>query len=176
MKYNIGDTVEINNGAIDVEICDGDTTMREASAGFDTYVWTLASTGATLGTTHIIEVTAPGLYIVIVTDSTNCVDMDSIEVIVYPATPLNPMTSPTPPAVCVGDSVVIEVNQGFVNYTWNTGNPLDQGENRVVVYPTQDFTYVVEALDANGCECFLVGMFFPGSNLVVSLFLFLELF
>ena len=66
-------------------------------------------------TTHIIEVTAPGLYIVIVTDSTNCVDMDSIEVIVYPATPLNPMTAPNPPEVCVGDSVVIEVNQGFVN-------------------------------------------------------------
>ena len=30
--------------------------------------------------------------------------------------------------------------------------PLDQGEDRVVVYPTQDFTYVVEALDSNGCE------------------------
>ena len=78
--------------------------------------------------------------------------MDSIEVIVYPETPLNPMTVPNPPEVCLGDSVVIEVNQGFVNYWWNTGNPLDQGEDRVVIYPTQDFTYVVEALDTNGCE------------------------
>jgi hypothetical protein len=145
-------TVEINNGTVDIEICDGDTTILEATTGFDTYLWTLASTGATLGTTHIIEVTDPGLYIVIVTDSTNCVDMDSIEVIVYPSTPLNPMTVPNPPSVCVGDSVVIEVNQGFVNYWWNTGNPLDQGEDRVVIYPTQDFTYVVEALDSNGCE------------------------
>ena len=34
----------------------------------------------------------------------------------------------------------------------NTGNPLDEDEDRVVVYPTQDFIYVVEALDINGCE------------------------
>ena len=78
--------------------------------------------------------------------------VDAIEVIVYPLTPLNQMTAPNPPEVCVGDSVVIEVNPNFVNYWWNTGNPLDQGEDRVVVYPTQDFTYVVEALDSNGCE------------------------
>jgi hypothetical protein len=144
--------VDINNGTVDIEICDGDTAILEATTGFDTYLWTLSSTGATLGTTHIIEVTDPGLYIVIVTDSTNCVDMDSIEVIVYPSTTLNPMTVPNPPMVCLGDSVVIEVNTGFVNYWWNTGNPLDQGEDRVVIYPTQDFTYVVEALDSNGCE------------------------
>ena len=62
------------------------------------------------------------------------------------------MTAPNPPMVCLGDSVVIEVNSGFLNYWWNTGNPLDQDEDRVVVYPTQDFTYVVEALDVNGCE------------------------
>jgi len=55
--------------------------------------------------------------------------------------------------ICLGDSVVIEVNDiGFVDYWWNTGNPYDQGENRVVVFPTQDFTYVVEALDMYGCD------------------------
>jgi hypothetical protein len=78
--------------------------------------------------------------------------MDSIEVVVYTETPLNPMTVPNPPMVCLGDSVVIEVNSGFLNYFWNTGNPLDQDQDRVVIYPTQDFTYVVEALDINGCE------------------------
>ena len=145
-------TVDINNGDVDIKICDGDTAILEATTGFDTYLWTLASTGTTLGTTHIIEVTDPGLYIVIVTDSTNCVDIDSIEVIVYPSTPLNQMTAPNPPEICVGDSVVIEVNQGFINYWWNTGNPLDQNENRVVVYPTHSLIYIVEALDSNGCE------------------------
>jgi len=91
-------------------------------------------------------------YVVEALDANGCDRRGEIEVIVYPSTPLNTMTIPNPPSVCVGDSVVIEVNQGFVNYWWNTGNPLDQGEDRVVIYPTQDFTYVVEALDSNGCE------------------------
>ena len=146
-------TVEINNGTVDIEICDGDTTVLEATTGFDSYVWTLASVGTPLGTSHFIEVDYPGTYIVTAIDSINsCVDVDSIEVIVYPETPLNPMTVPNPPIVCLGDSVAIEVNSGFVNYDWNTGNPLDQDQDRVVVYPTQDFVYVVEALDSNGCE------------------------
>jgi hypothetical protein len=144
--------VEINNGTVETEICDGDTAILEATTGFDTYLWT-NSTGVVLASTHIINVTASGIYIVIATDiMNNCVDMDSISVLVYPSTPLNPITVPNPPMVCLGDSVVIEVNPGFLNYWWNTGNPSDQGEDRVVVYPTQDFTYVVEALDVNGCE------------------------
>ena len=144
-------TVEINNGTIDIEICDGDTAILEATSGFDTYTWT--STGSSLGSSHILYATNPGIYIVVATDvQNNCVDMDSIEVIVYPSSPLNPITAPNPPMICLGDSIIIEVNAGFINYGWNTGNPLDQGEDRVVVYPTQDFTYVVEALDINGCE------------------------
>ena len=65
---------------------------------------------------------------------------------------LNPMTIPNPPNICLGDSIVIEVSQGFVGYWWNTGNPIDVDKDRVVVFPNQDFTYVVEALDSNGCE------------------------
>ena len=54
--------------------------------------------------------------------------------------------------ICLGDSIVIEVDLGFVGYWWNTADPNDTDQDRVVVYPTQDFTYVVEALDVNGCE------------------------
>ena len=52
------------------------------------------------------------------------------------------------PHVCLGDSIVFEVDTGFVSYGWNTGDTT----NRVVVYPQGNITYVVEALDANGCE------------------------
>ena len=146
-------SVDINNGTVDIEICYGDTAILEVDTGFDNYSWSLnGSTGALLGTTHIVNATNPGIYTVVVTDTTNCVAIDSIEVVVYSQTPLNPMTVPDPPMVCLGDSVVIEVNQGFVGYWWNTGNPNDTDQDRVVVYPTQDFMYVVEALDSNGCE------------------------
>ena len=113
--------VEINNGAVDIEICDGDTALLEATIGFDSYLWTLASTGALLGTNNTISVTIQGTYIVVATDIiNNCVDVDSIEVFIYPETPLNPITVPNPTVVCLGDSLVIEVNSGFIGYWWNT--------------------------------------------------------
>ena len=49
------------------------------------------------------------------------------------------MTIPNPPNICLGDSIVIEVSQGFVSYWWNTGNPIDVDKDRVVVFPNQDF-------------------------------------
>ncbi|MGY8989267.1 MAG: Kazal-type serine protease inhibitor family protein, partial [Flavobacteriales bacterium] len=145
--------VDINNGTVDIEICNGDTANLEATTGFDTYLWTETLSGLWFGGTPSIYVWDPGTYIVVATDSmNNCVDMDSIEVIVYSSTPLNPMTVPNPPEICLGDSLVIELTQGLSHYYWNTGNPLHQDEDRIVVFPTQDFTYVVEALDVNGCE------------------------
>ena len=53
----------------------------------------------------------------------------------------------------LGDSVVIEVNNSFINYWWNTANFNDINQHRVVcISNLQDFIYVVEAIDSNGCE------------------------
>ncbi|HJM16540.1 MAG TPA: T9SS type A sorting domain-containing protein, partial [Flavobacteriales bacterium] len=131
-------------------ICLGDTiTLEFWNTPLTNIVW--VPTG---DTTHMIHdnPNSSTTYIVEGIDVNGCDRRGEVLVSVYQSTPLNPMTVPNPPSVCVGDSVVIEVNQGFVNYWWNTGSPLDQGEDRVVIYPTQDFTYVVEALDSNGCE------------------------
>ena len=77
-------SVDINNGIVDIEICYGDTAILEVDTGFDNYSWSLnGSTGALLGITNIVNATSPGIYTVVVTDSANCVAIDSIEVIVY---------------------------------------------------------------------------------------------
>ena len=103
-------SLSINNGAIDVEICDGDTVVLEATNGFSTYSWALnGSTGSLLGNTYMVNATNPGLYTVVAIDSMNCVDIDSIEVIMYPAISLSPTTVPNPPMICLGDSLVIEI-------------------------------------------------------------------
>ncbi|MDC0204265.1 T9SS type A sorting domain-containing protein [Flavobacteriales bacterium] len=144
--------VEINNGTIDIEICDGDTTILEATSGFDTYVWTLASVGTPLGTTHFISVTDPGLYIVIATDSTNCVDMDSIEVVVYQSPSLSIQSSPNPPIICLGDSVILEGSSGFVDYWWVDGNGSALGiDDKLVDDPLVDTWYMLVAKDSNDC-------------------------
>ena len=145
--------VDILNGTLDVELCDGDTFLLEATIGFDSYIWANTSNQNPIGSNSFLEVTDPGTYIVIATNIIDsCVAIDSIEVIVYSEIPLNLITLPDPPIICLGDSIVIEVDQGFVNYWWNTGNPNDLNQDRVVVYPTVDFTYTLEALDTNGCQ------------------------
>jgi len=131
-------------------ICLGDTiTLEFWNTPLTNIVW--VPTG---DTTHMIHdnPNSSTTYIVEGIDVNGCDRRGEVLVSVYQSTSLGPITVPNPPEVCVGDSVIIEVNQGFVNYWWNTGNPLDQGEDRVVIYPTQDFTYVIEALDSNGCE------------------------
>ena len=134
-------------------ICTGDTLVLEIDTiGLSNIVWIPNSLPTP--PVHRIEF-SPNFSITSVVeavDTGGCDRRGEIFIDVYAETPLNLMTFPNPPEVCFGDSLVIEVNQSFVSYSWNTGNPLDQGEDRVVVYPNQDFNYVVEALDSNGCE------------------------
>ena len=137
-------SVEINNGAVNIEMCDGDTVILEATTGFDTYLWT--TSGPTIGTTRIITTTMPGIYTVVATDSL-CADIDSIVVILYQSPPLSIGSVPNPPMICLGDSVVLEASSGFVAYSWNNGMTGD----RIVDFPGQDTWYMVEAVDSNGC-------------------------
>jgi hypothetical protein len=137
-------SVEINNGAVNIEMCDGDTVTLEATTGFDTYLWT--TSGPTIGTTRIITTTIPGIYTVVATDSV-CADIDSIVVILYQSPPLSIGSVPNPPMICLGDSVVLEAASGFVSYSWNNGMTGD----RIVDFPGQDTWYMVEAVDSNGC-------------------------
>ena len=111
------------------------------------YVWNNG-----LSNSSMLTISNSGNYCVTATDSTGCVSTACIDVSFVDSTPLNPVTLPNPPLICLGDSVVIEVNNSFINYWWNTANFNDINQHRVVVFPTQDFTYVVEAIDSNGCE------------------------
>ncbi|MGY8988913.1 MAG: PKD domain-containing protein [Flavobacteriales bacterium] len=122
-------------------------TINDAEYNVDSFFVCSDSTVVVGNTFYSI----PGLFTDTLVNSNGCLSISGIY-IEHLNIPLNPMTVPNPPEVCLGDSVVIEVNPNFANYWWNTGNPSDQGENRVVVFPTQDFTYVIEALDMYGCD------------------------
>ena len=114
---------------------------------FVTYVWNNGQSNSSM-----LTISSSGNYCVTATDSSGCVSTACIDVLFVDSTDLNPVTLPNPPLICLGDSVVIEVNNSFINYWWNTANFNDINQHRVVVFPTQDFIYVVEAIDSNGCE------------------------
>ena len=114
---------------------------------FVTYVWNNGQSNSSM-----LTIFTSGNYCVTATDTSGCVSTACIDVLFVDSTALNPVTLPNPPLICLGDSVVIEVNNSFINYWWNTANFNDINQHRVVVFPTQDFIYLVEAIDSNGCE------------------------
>ena len=114
---------------------------------FVSYVWNNGQSNSSM-----LTISTYGNYCVTATDSSGFVSTACIDVLFVDSTDLNPVTIPNPPIICLGDSVVIEVNNSFINYWWNTANFNDINQHRVVVFTTQDFIYVVEAIDSNGCE------------------------
>ena len=139
----IGDTIECS--LTTPQVLTASPTV--SSNPFISYVWNNGQSNSSM-----LTISTSGNYCVTATDSTGCVSTACIDVSFVDSTPLNPVTLPNPPLICLGDSVVIEVNNSFINYWWNTANFNDINQHRVVVFPTQDFTYVVEAIDSNGCE------------------------
>ncbi len=139
--------VEIDGDSI---ICNwGDSILLEASptassTPFVSYVWSTGTTG------HILSTTAnfPGIYSVVATDSAGCVSTASFnvaveEIVIYSA--------PSPPHICLGDSIVMWLNPVLPinNIIWV---PTGDTTTTIVEFPTVSTTYIVEALDANGCE------------------------
>ena len=109
-----------------------------------TYVWTDAS-GTTLSSGNLLTVSIPGPYYVSVTDSTGCVDSAYINISTMP---MDIYSIPNPPIICLGESIYLVHDTSYTNTNWNTG----QFYNPITVFPTGDFTYVAEAIDANGCN------------------------
>ena len=134
--------VEIDGDSI---ICNwGIPHVLEASPSansnpFVSYVWSTGQTG------HILTVNSPGTYCVVATDSTGSSDSACFTVSVQE---IEIYTVPSPPIICLGDSIVMEIDPALNDIVWNTGDTLD----RVVIYPTSSSTYVVEAFDLVGCE------------------------
>ena len=143
----------IYNSPAQPSICLGDSIVLEIDTlGLSNIIW-VPNTLLTPPVNRIVDFPVfSQLYVVEAIDSAGCDRRGELFVSVMKTNYLNPMTIPNPPNICLGDSIVIEVSQGFVGYWWNTGNPIDVDKDRVVVFPNQDFTYVVEALDSNGCE------------------------
>ncbi len=116
-------------------ICEGQSTVLDAGAAFDTWLW---STGEM---TQTIEVTEAGIYSVFVTQGT-CSGSGEVEVIV------NALPTPTidgPENICVGDIGTLTVIGTYNVYSWSTNSNL---ESIIVSDPG---IYMVTVTDGNGC-------------------------
>jgi large repetitive protein len=123
----------------DTMLCEGDTVILEADAGYETYEW---STGET---TQSITVTAAGTYQVIVADSSCEGQSHPLTVVMLPRP--SPVIVPSgPTTICDGDSVELTLGQTYSSYLWSTG------ETTPVIIVREGGAYRVTVTNAAGCE------------------------
>ena len=123
------------------------TILEAVSAGTSpvtSYQWTDQS-GSVISNGNLLTVAIPGIYYVVITDSSGCVDSATINMQTMPMTIYS---IPNPPNICLGDSIYLVHDTSFVNTIWSSS---PQSSNPATFYPTQDITYVAEAIDPSGC-------------------------
>jgi large repetitive protein len=123
----------------DSMLCEGDTVLLEADAGYETYEW---STGEK---TQRITVTAAGTYQVIVADSSCEGQSHPVTVVMLPKP--SPVIVPSgPTTICAGDSLSLSLGQSYAAYLWSTG------ETSPSITVRDGGAYRVTVTNAAGCE------------------------
>lgn len=132
----------------DVSICPGDSVQLQASGGVD-YLW---FPNVFIDNVNISNPNAfPVLdqeYIVEVTNADGCLGTDTVLVSV-----LEPLlTVSQDETICFGDTAQLSAS-GADTYVWSPNtNISDINSANPEVWPASTTTYVVNAVDANGCE------------------------
>jgi gliding motility-associated-like protein len=150
-------TVSINplpivDAGPDTSICLGEGTViggAPTGPASGSYSWTPF---ATLNDDTIQNPTATPTgttqYIVTVTDSNNCVNMDTVDITVNP---LPTITSSLDTALCIGSCYQLNASGGLT-YTWSPSTGLSNDTiSNPLACPLATTTYIVTGTDTNGC-------------------------
>lgn len=121
--------------------CIGQTINIIGSGNAINYLW---QPNNLFGANQNVQITAPTTYTLYGQGSNGCVFLSTVFVNAQNATSIIPVS--TPSMICVGDSSTLSVIGGNVPL-WNA-NPIP---NTIVVAPSVNSTYTVNAIDMNGC-------------------------
>ena len=120
----------------DTAYCVGDTFVLDGGAGFASYLWSGGFSG------RYLDVTRPGEYILLATDSNSCQVLDTVNIL---EEALPSVTLGGDQSVCDGNSVTLDAGSGYSSYLWSNGDSLQS----IVV--TVDGAYFVEVTSQLGC-------------------------
>ena len=132
------DTIPFVNLGADTAICLLDSISFDAGPNLLSYAWNVGPTSQS------ITVDSAGFYSVVVTDSNNCVNTDSI-VLVIDTLPNVSLGNDT--TICLRDQIAISPGTNFVSYQWSFFAP----DTHTVNISTAN-SYWVTVTDANGCS------------------------
>lgn len=130
------------------EICFGDTAQLSASGGIE-YTWLPSDSLTDDSISNPFAFPADTtLYIVTVKDTNNCINQDSVTVVVNPL-PSNILGNDI--ELCIGDSVQLLASGGD-NYSWFPSDSLSNPAiNNPMAFPADTIMYIVTVVDSNGC-------------------------
>jgi len=125
-----------------VEFCEGNSVTVSVQSGYSSYAWT---SGTATSQPNVQIISAAGPFSVTVTDNNGCT-----AVVNAVAIENQPMAVPGIEVIgvepfCFGGSVILQVEQGYASYLWNTGSTTS------AITVTQSGSYWLTTLDGNGC-------------------------
>lgn len=143
----INDAPDLDLGQ-DTAFCEGDNFTLNLDAGISglQYQW------STNENTQQITVTAPGTYVLTLTDNGGCTATDQITVSELPL----PQAGVNDELICEGDTAVLTATGSFEQAVW------PQGSTQPDTNVTEAGDYTVTVTGANGCESTATG--FVGVN------------
>lgn len=95
------------------EICAGQSLQLSLPPFYTNYVWSTGTVG------NRDSITTSGNYWTSITSASNCVLVDSFELYVRPYANLDLGRDTT---LCLGDTIALAVDTGYVHYLWSTGS------------------------------------------------------
>lgn len=119
-----------------IQICQGNNVILDASAGYNSYLWSNGDT------TQTISVSTAGIYFVSVT-SNGCYGSSSIPASIFINLPQNLL-----PVSLIADTMYSPYNQQNYWFVVGNTNPIDSG---IYYVCRQDTNYYVVGIDVNGC-------------------------
>ncbi len=144
VQVTIPQNFSVNLGN-DTTICNGSSITLSATQGFTNYVWQLNGNpvGNNLST---INASQPGIYSVLITDSSGCTGTDTMGLIVS----IPVVTLGQDIIICKNDSNFITATSGLSTYQWFlNGNLIATTAN--TIYTSLQGSYSVLVTDSIGC-------------------------
>jgi gliding motility-associated-like protein len=127
----------------DTILCPNNSMTLKAGKGFSMYSWQDGSSDS------LFTVNSPGTYFVEVQNACGIILRDTV--IVSPHPPI-PFTSLQDRVKCNSDTIHLNADDGFLNYSWSPNYNMNVvNQSKVVVNPKLDTVYTLKAEKIQGC-------------------------
>lgn len=138
----------ISATASDYNICVGETTALNATAGAASYSWVSVPVGTSGNTASLsVNPASTTTYTVTATSGT-CTDTGIVTIVVNSL----PVVTVNNPTICAGQSATLNASGAF-NYSWTASPDLNTTTGpTVIATPVNTGTYIVTGTDNNNCS------------------------